>query len=257
METFSALLALVQGIHRWPVNSPHKGQWRGALIFSLICAWIGKTPVRIILWCPTTIMLIKACFLIQPLEQEGGCQKCCLSLCSKLFIKHLYQRKASPECINILLYWTKYWVDRLRSIPRRKVWTGISYQQIYRLGHYILHQVAHSDCSAPSGKQHEPLTRVWGINGWVNNREADDLRRHRAHYDVTIIYHKSDVAWALTSLNRHKSPSTQLTIVTKRHLSSALLRYVKEIHRRPMDSHHKGLIILLMLKTFPYRDLIM
>ena len=29
----------VQGIHRWPVNSPHKGQWRGNLMFSLICAW--------------------------------------------------------------------------------------------------------------------------------------------------------------------------------------------------------------------------
>ena len=28
----------VRGIHRWPVNSPHKGQWRGALMFSLICA---------------------------------------------------------------------------------------------------------------------------------------------------------------------------------------------------------------------------
>ena len=27
-------------IHRSPVNSPHKGQWRGALMFSLICAWI-------------------------------------------------------------------------------------------------------------------------------------------------------------------------------------------------------------------------
>ena len=26
--------------HRSPVNSPHKGQWRGALEFSLICAWI-------------------------------------------------------------------------------------------------------------------------------------------------------------------------------------------------------------------------
>ena len=24
-----------------PVNSPHKSQWRGALIFSLICAWIN------------------------------------------------------------------------------------------------------------------------------------------------------------------------------------------------------------------------
>ena len=30
----------VRGIHRSPVNSPHKGQWRGALMFSLIWAWI-------------------------------------------------------------------------------------------------------------------------------------------------------------------------------------------------------------------------
>ena len=55
----------VLGIHRSAVNSPHKGQWRGALMFSFICAW---------------------------------------------------------------------------------------------------------------------------INGWVNNREADDLRRHRAHYDVIVMY---------------------------------------------------------------------
>ena len=26
---------------RWPVNSPHKGQWRGALMFSLICACVN------------------------------------------------------------------------------------------------------------------------------------------------------------------------------------------------------------------------
>ena len=31
----------VRGIHRSPVNSPHKGQWRGDLMFSLICAWIN------------------------------------------------------------------------------------------------------------------------------------------------------------------------------------------------------------------------
>ena len=29
----------VWGIHRLPVNTPHKGQWRRALMFSLICAW--------------------------------------------------------------------------------------------------------------------------------------------------------------------------------------------------------------------------
>ena len=33
--------SFVQGIHWSSVNSPHKGQWRGALTFSLICAWIN------------------------------------------------------------------------------------------------------------------------------------------------------------------------------------------------------------------------
>ena len=32
----------VRGIHRSPVNSPHKGQWRGALIFTLIWARINS-----------------------------------------------------------------------------------------------------------------------------------------------------------------------------------------------------------------------
>ena len=26
---------------QWPVNFPHKGQWRGALMFCFICAWIN------------------------------------------------------------------------------------------------------------------------------------------------------------------------------------------------------------------------
>ena len=31
----------VRGIHRSPLNSPQKGQWRRALMFSLICVWIN------------------------------------------------------------------------------------------------------------------------------------------------------------------------------------------------------------------------
>ena len=31
----------VWGIHWWPVNSPHKGQWHGALMLSLILDWIN------------------------------------------------------------------------------------------------------------------------------------------------------------------------------------------------------------------------
>ena len=41
MKTFSVYWPFVWGIHRSPVNSPHKGQWRGALMFSFICAWIN------------------------------------------------------------------------------------------------------------------------------------------------------------------------------------------------------------------------
>ena len=56
-KTFSAYWPFVRGIHRSPVNSPLKGQWRGALMFSLICPltkrlskpswdWWFETPLR-------------------------------------------------------------------------------------------------------------------------------------------------------------------------------------------------------------------
>ena len=40
---------LMRGIHRSPVDSPHKGQWCRASMFSLICAWTNgwlETPSR-------------------------------------------------------------------------------------------------------------------------------------------------------------------------------------------------------------------
>ena len=38
------------------------------------------------------------------------------------------------------------------------------------------------------------LICVW-INGWVNNREAGDLRHHRVYYDVTVMskYNKAQL----------------------------------------------------------------
>ena len=40
-KQFPRYWPFVRGIHRSPVNSPHKGQWRGALMFSLICISIN------------------------------------------------------------------------------------------------------------------------------------------------------------------------------------------------------------------------
>ena len=41
---FPCYWPFVRGIHRSPVNSPHKGQWRGALMFSLIWTngWVNN-----------------------------------------------------------------------------------------------------------------------------------------------------------------------------------------------------------------------
>ena len=41
MKHFPRYWPFVRGIHRSPVNSQHKGQWRGALMFSLAYAWIN------------------------------------------------------------------------------------------------------------------------------------------------------------------------------------------------------------------------
>ena len=38
---FPCYWPFVRGIHPSPVNSPHRGQWCGALMFSLICAWMN------------------------------------------------------------------------------------------------------------------------------------------------------------------------------------------------------------------------
>ena len=38
---FSRYWPFLRGIHRSSVNSPHKGQWCGVVMFSLTCAWIN------------------------------------------------------------------------------------------------------------------------------------------------------------------------------------------------------------------------
>ena len=39
--------------------------------------------------------------------------------------------KASPDCLNILIYWSKYWVDRLGRTLRKK------FKQEYFINRYI------------------------------------------------------------------------------------------------------------------------
>ena len=61
---------------------------------------------------------------------------------------------------------------------------------------YSYVQYSPQPCRSPVNYPHKGQWRgalmfslicAW-INAWVNNREAGDLRRHYAHYDVTVMY---------------------------------------------------------------------
>ena len=80
----------VRGIHRSPVNSPHKGQWRGALMFTLICAringWVNNCKagdlrrkrayydvIVMIPWTPLSCGLA-GCWRINFILHNNGCK---------------------------------------------------------------------------------------------------------------------------------------------------------------------------------------
>ena len=99
---------------------------------------------------------------------------------------------------NYILYIHKgFWVDDMSLKP--SVYT-LSLLALYMIsssnGHIF--RVTGPLCGEFTGHRWIPLTKasvaelccvlgsVSSINGWVNNREAGDLSRHRAHYDVYV-----------------------------------------------------------------------
>ena len=60
---FSALLALCAGNSPVPVNSPYNGQWRGALMISLICVWINDWVNNREAGAPCTVIDIALSFV--------------------------------------------------------------------------------------------------------------------------------------------------------------------------------------------------
>ena len=67
-----------------------------------------------------------------------------------------------------------------------------------------------------------------GINSWVNNHDAGDLRRHRTHYDVTVMRHSIFCPWGwgmrclivsilekMTMLKRHWTLPVFLSALTQ------------------------------------------
>ena len=58
------------------------------------------------------------------------------------------------------------------------------------------------------------------INGWVNNIEAGDLRRHRTHYDVTVMVEQISGLYVRFMEKRGASPWTGLPRYDPKYLST-------------------------------------
>ena len=170
METFSALLAILRGIHRSPVNSlhTHKGQWRGALMLSLICAWIN---VWVNIWFESRISRLR------DLTRS----------CGKTSVRLVNRATGIPWGIvsstyNISILWHDD-VIKWKHFP-----------------HYwpFMRGIHRSPVNSPHKGQWRGALMFslicTRINGWVNNGEAGDLRRHRTHYDVIEMKNRNDKA---------------------------------------------------------------
>ena len=91
-----------------------------------------------------------------------------------------------------------------------------------------------------------PVTRSFdvfvdapGINGWVSNRVAGELRRHRPHYDVIVMWKHRPVCLCHTQLYRDDSHH------------HVLISYIAFwTHKIPVISHPKVSVV------FRYRNLI-
>ena len=76
------------------------------------------------------------------------------------------------------------------------------------LRHWLLCGEFTGDCGEFTGHQWIPLTQtseaelwcfLWSAPEqmvWVNNQDAGDLRRHRAHYDVTVMWCRIVIQWS-------------------------------------------------------------
>ena len=169
----------VRVIHRSPVNVPHKGQWRGALMFSLICVWINgwvnnreagdlrryraHYDVTVMRWCNHMFIAL--------LCKDGEC--CCF------VVKHSKR--------HIVEWWLRF-----RLLPEENVFhygdvimVAIA-SQITRLT--IVYSTVDTCADQRKHQSSASLAFVWGIHRWpVNSPHKWPVTRKMFPFDVVFM----------------------------------------------------------------------
>ena len=110
-----------RGIHRSPVNSPHKGQWRGALMIFFICAsangWVNN-------WDTGDYGVTVMCFLAGVwITQRTKFSKTWIKIKDLSFKKtHLKISSAKLWLIQVVMYWCHFGYYRIIHMK----WNGTS-----------------------------------------------------------------------------------------------------------------------------------
>ena len=116
-------------------------------------------------------------------------------------------------CFSVPQYWTLHCngkcriritlaSHKTRSYPICRIstsvnWVVLSHSDVTKWKHFprywfFVRGIHRTPMNSPNKSQWSgvlmfSLTSVW-TNNWVNNRDASDLRRHHAHYEVTIMH---------------------------------------------------------------------
>ena len=190
----------VRRTHQSPVNSPHKGQWRGALKISLICTWIKG-------WVNN--------------REAGDLRRHRAHFDVTIMVATIIRRPKwymAPKRTRLLytVSWHTSFFQLESPIATKGVWililllclnmvksnqgmddNHINHNDVIKwkhLPHYwpFVRGFHRSPVNSPHKGQWRgalmfSLICAW-INGWVNKGEAGDLRRQRGHYDVIVMY---------------------------------------------------------------------
>ena len=142
METFHALLARV--------NFPHKGQWRGALVFSLICAWINASVNN---REAGDLRRYRAHFGVTIMKGK------CVMIDVEILINHLHNTFATLDR-NITLFTILYLVELFTICA--SIWTHLNFMEY----HFIIIQIPWTD----------KVANLWNLPGQIRHDEYPTVR---------------------------------------------------------------------------------
>ena len=147
----------VRQIHRTPVNSPHKGQWRGALMFSLICGLNKRLSKQWRGWW----------FETQPLSLWRHCNG------FTYFLFAVFSVCAHPQWRNMWLHYSDVIMDPIAS-------------QITSLA--IVYSIVYSDADQRKHQSSASLAFVQGIHRRpVNSPHKWPVPRKMSPFDDVIM----------------------------------------------------------------------